>query len=344
MWLNVWSRALLLPALRRAAGLWVGAGIVAAVLFGPTGLQPKDVTDLALHNPGAAAVLGGTWLLLFVPIARPVVRADAVAYLRALPGPGGVSRVLAALALVGLQLPWVVLWCWGARGLGVAVVAASTAVIAGVAAVRLRTRAISPRRMSLAGVHVRALRRRGGDALARAAGVAILGGVMAGLLATNNDMHGGDAAVLGGATLAIALVPALAGAVVVVAESHRASSWLALASGASETARALAAMAAVVGIALIAVAIACGSALLLEPAADVAALAPVAAGIGAAAALAATRVVVVHASSPALFGRVVASGCVTAALGVLALGVLGVTGVIAELAAVGILATRKVRA
>ena len=47
-------------------------------MFGPTGMQPGDLTGLALHHAGVGAVLGVTWLLIYVPTARLIVRADRV--------------------------------------------------------------------------------------------------------------------------------------------------------------------------------------------------------------------------------------------------------------------------
>src|SRR6185312_6821404 len=48
---HVWVRAVVGPALRRTAAVWIGAGIVAAVIFGPTAMRPHDLTSLALHDP-----------------------------------------------------------------------------------------------------------------------------------------------------------------------------------------------------------------------------------------------------------------------------------------------------
>src|SRR5262249_43050805 len=55
-WADVWTRAVILPAWRRAVAVWVGCAIVAVVLFGPTGMQPEDLTHLALHHVGVGAV------------------------------------------------------------------------------------------------------------------------------------------------------------------------------------------------------------------------------------------------------------------------------------------------
>src|SRR3569623_3500028 len=65
---HVWVRAVVGAAMRRALGVWIGCGIVADVLFGPTGIPTRDQTGLALHDPAAGGVLAATWLLLIVPI------------------------------------------------------------------------------------------------------------------------------------------------------------------------------------------------------------------------------------------------------------------------------------
>src|SRR3954465_10285204 len=103
-------RAALGPALRRAMALWVGAAILGAVIFGPTGMRPSDLTGLALHAPPVGLVLGTIWLLVYLPIARAIVRADEARYLRALPGPRRSAILASAAALVVFQLPWLVLW------------------------------------------------------------------------------------------------------------------------------------------------------------------------------------------------------------------------------------------
>jgi len=40
-WLATWQRAVIVPAWRPAAAIWVGAAIVSAVVFGPTGLSRR---------------------------------------------------------------------------------------------------------------------------------------------------------------------------------------------------------------------------------------------------------------------------------------------------------------
>ena len=73
-WLDVWTRAVIVPACRRAAAVWVGTALVAAVTFGPNAMMPSDLTGLALMSPTIGAVLGLTWLLVFVVIKVMVIQ------------------------------------------------------------------------------------------------------------------------------------------------------------------------------------------------------------------------------------------------------------------------------
>src|ERR1041384_2882977 len=103
-WAGVWIRAVIVPASQRAEAAMLGCGIVAAVVFGPTAMRPADLTGLALHVPAFGAVLAVTWLLVFVPTARMIVRAAPAAYLESLPGNPRAVRAVAAASLIVLQL------------------------------------------------------------------------------------------------------------------------------------------------------------------------------------------------------------------------------------------------
>ena len=210
--------------------------MVSAVIFGPTAMHPHDLTSLALHDPGAGAVLAAMWLLLFVPTARVLVRADEAAYLRSLPH--GPTWPIAVAALVALQAPWLALWGFGEGARGLGVVGALTVPIALVAAWRPRRhRARVPRwrggGRALAAVYVRGLVRKGGDALVRGAGLAILAGLAAAMLVRNNGFVGTHAAVIASAVIAIVLVPATAGALLPLGEAHRAATALTASLGVS---------------------------------------------------------------------------------------------------------------
>src|SRR3954470_19068291 len=109
-WMDVWIRAVVVAAFRRAVAVWIGTGIVAAGVFGPTAMHPRDLTDLALHEPVVGGILALTWMLVFLPAARVLVRGETAAYLRSLPGPTIAPLALGAAALIALQLPWLALW------------------------------------------------------------------------------------------------------------------------------------------------------------------------------------------------------------------------------------------
>jgi hypothetical protein len=252
-WLSVWFRAVITPAWRRAAGVWIGAGIAGGIIFGPTGMHPSDLTQLAHGVPAVGAALAITWLLVFVPAARVIVRADGARFLLSLPHPRWSPRVVAAIALVALQLPWLLLWLVGDGVRGFAFVALFTFVIAALAAVQLRPRKVhfppwTRPYPALRGVYLRALKRRAGDALVRGAGLALLAGLAAALIVRNNGLAGSSAAALGAGTIAIVLVPGFAGALMPLVEAQRSSAWLASSLGISEALRITVLAVVVVGV------------------------------------------------------------------------------------------------
>jgi hypothetical protein len=344
IWLSAWTRAVVAPAMRRALGLWVGVGIVAAALFGPTGLRPHDVTALALGDIGVGVGLVATWVLLVVPVVRGLVRGDAAAYLRSLPGPRRATvAALVGVALAALQLPWLVLWVVGAGIVGASVVAAVTALIAALAAARLRPRPVGvptwSRGAALRAVYVRVLRRRAVDAVARGVGLALLAGLVAGLLVRNNGLAGADAAQLGAATIAAMLVPAQVGVLAALADAHRASAWLVASSGASETARVVALGTVVLAVDAAAVAIAAATTFTLVPADDATGIAATCLPLAVAAAIGATRAIAVHADAPALTSRLVVATTLGAAIAVIWLAVLGPIGAAATVASAVVVAS-----
>ena len=85
-WLSIWIRAVIGPAAPRVRRV----GRRAAHRRDPVrrhGDAASDLTGLAIGDPGVGAVLALTWLLVFVPIARGIVRGDGARYLDALPSP-----------------------------------------------------------------------------------------------------------------------------------------------------------------------------------------------------------------------------------------------------------------
>jgi len=348
-WLRVWSRAVIGPASRRAAGVWVGAAILAAVIFGPTGMQPGDLTGLAVHVPAVAVVLAMVWLLVFLPIARVIVQADAARYLRSLPGTPGRATILGGLAILGLQLPWLALWTIGDGVRGAALALGWTIVI--VLLARWRPLFAAPRppawsgdAAALRGVHVRALRRRAGDALLRGTGLALLAGGTAGLFVRNNDIAGAGAAVLGTCVIAIVLVPAQVGVLMVLLDSHRQSTWLAASLGISRGTRVASLAFAIVLVHLAATALAIvAAALVIGPDAETLALlamTSLVASIGSA--LGETRALLGAEGLDTAASRTVSGAVVVAAIVVLCLGTLGLAGLLAILVS-GILALTTVK-
>ena len=333
-WIWVWARAVVVPASRRADAVWLGCALVAALVFGPTAMHPSDLTALALHDPATGAVLGATWLLVFVPTARVIVR-PTTAYLASLPGDPRAAWLVGALALIGLQLPWVALWIAGEGLLGAAIALATTLVVAGLARWQPpRPRPTFPvwRRPgpALRAIHRRALARRAGDALVRGAGRAVLAGAAAGLMVRNNELTGEPAGVLAAQVLAVVLVPAQIGAALVTLAAHRETAWLAASSGISRATRTAALVHAVAAVHVAAAALAVAAAMLVagpNPWLPVLALAM---AIGTA--LGESRAMLVHEASPTVATRVVIGAIVAAAVAVVCFAVLGAAGALAILA------------
>jgi hypothetical protein len=334
-WLAVWTRAVVAPAWRRAVAAWLGCAIVSAVVFGPTGMHPGDLTGLALHDPGIGVVLGATWLLVFLPTARVLVRAAPATYLQSLPGNPRAARLVAAAALIVLQLPWLALWMLGEGLAGLAIVLANTVVIAGLARWRPpRPRTTSPawRRagQALRAIHLRALARRASDALVRGAGLAVLAGAAAGLVVRNNHASGETAGVLGASIIAVVLIPAQIGTAIVTLAVHRETAWMAASFGIAPRTRNAALAFAIAAVHLTAAAIAALAATIIagvQPWLPVLAL-----GVALGTALGEARTLLAHAASDTVATRVVVGALVTAALAVVCLAVLDAAGALAIIA------------
>jgi hypothetical protein len=348
-WLDVWTRAVIVPAWRRAAAVWIGCAIVAAVTFGPNGMKARDLTWLALHHVGVGVVLGVTWLLVFAPTARLLVRAEGAAYLRSLPGPRVTPVVLGAAAFVALQLPWAALWIVGEGALGIVVVIAMSLLLVALAHWRPPVmRATWPgwRRDSVAlrAIQLRGLRRRAGDALVRGAGLSILAGGAAGLFVRNNQLVEAGAAAVGASVIAVALVPAQVGVQLVILTTHRSTAWLAASLGTTRAARITAVVYALAVVQLVATAIALVAAALVIDAdwRTLAWLAATSMVVAIASALGCARVLLADEDSPTIAARAVVGAVGVAAVSVLALGLFGAAGVLASLAA-GVLALSTMR-
>ncbi|MBS1120937.1 MAG: hypothetical protein H6Q90_3165 [Deltaproteobacteria bacterium] len=332
-WMDVWTRAVIVPAWRRASAVWVGTAIAGGVIFGPSSMHPAELTGLALHHAGVGITLVVTWVLVFAPTARLIVRAEAAAYLQSLPGPLYAPRWIGGGALIGLQLPWLALWIVGEGLLGLAVVAAVTLAILALARWRpppLRTGWPGWRDegSALRSIHVRALRRRAGDALVRGAGLSLLAGATAGLFVRNNALAGPDAAVVGTSVIAIVLVPAEVGVLLVILATHRTTAWMAASLGIAYRTRALAVVYAIalVQLAATVIAIAAASILAELDGATVCWLAGTALTVAAASAMGCARVLLAAEDSPTIAARAVVGSVVVAAAAVLCLGLFGEAG------------------
>jgi hypothetical protein len=333
-WITVWARAVVIPASRRADAATLGAGLIAAIAFGPTAMRPRDLTGLALHNPGVGAVLVATWLLIFLPTARMLVR-PPVGYLYSLPGSRLAARALAALALVILQLPWLILWLAGEGARGALVVLATTLVSAGIA--RLPAPPSTPATptwhrplTALAALHLRALVRRAGDALLRGAGLALLAGGAAGLLVRNNRLTGAPAGVLAAAVIAIAVIPAQIGTALVTLGTHRDTAWLAATTGIARPTRIAALASALASVHLAAAALASATAMAVSGPNPWLFALTLATALGTA--VLEARVLLASEASPTAPSRIVIGAIAAAITAMICLATLGAAGPLAVIA------------
>jgi len=333
-WLAVWNRAVIAPARQRALPVWIGCSLVGSLVFGPTAMHPSDLTGLALADAGVGVALAAIWLLMFVPVARLIVRPAAAAYLASLPGDPRAAWLLASGSLLWLQLPWLLLWVVGEGVRGAAIVCAVTMPVVVLARWQpVRRRARAPRwrtpGRALRAVYGAALVRRAGDALVRGAGLAVLAGLAAGLLVRNNRLSGESAGVLGAQVIAVVLVPAQIAPALAMLAAHRETAWLAQAYGIAPRTRLGALASLVVGVHLVAASIAVLAAMLVAgPSFWLAALALATA---LATGLLEVRTLVAHERSPSVGVRVVVRAITAAALAVLGFSVMARLGAAAML-------------
>jgi hypothetical protein len=286
---RVWARVVGAAAARRAIPVWAGLGVVAAIVFGGTGMHAGDVTMMARGEPVVGAGLMLLWLILVAPVGAAMIEPRATAWLRALPGRRAVRGAVTAAIAIAVQGPWILLWGLGVgplAGAGAGVLAAVLMIV--VARVRWPFAARSPRWRgpvrALVGVHVRALVRTRGPAIARGLAWAGCGGATAGLIVRGNqlDAAGALAAIL--LAVAIAAPMGLAGLAAPVAESDRAIAWAIVAVPAGARAAAQAIVLAIVGAALAAALVGAASLVGAAPLAAIAAAPALGAGLGAASA------------------------------------------------------------
>jgi hypothetical protein len=190
----------------------------------------------------------------------------ATGWLRALPIGRGVQWAVIAGVAVVVQAPWAVLWILGAgvlRGVGATVLAAAAMLAVAELAGRVRWPHRAPRWRTgfgaLVGAHRRLLLRGRGAALVRAAGVAWLGGAMAGLVSRASELDAFEARWWTLAIASLALPIALGALAQPVVDADRRLEWLVRAHGGASATRvaASAAVLAIVG-ALLGVVLAIG--------------------------------------------------------------------------------------
>jgi hypothetical protein len=239
-----WLRVVGGAAFARALPVWAAVAVLAAVVMGGSGMHPASVTEAALGSPRFAAGLALTWLVLIAPVGRAMLDPAPTAWLRALPvAPRWRGAATAAVALA-VQLPWAALWAAGAGpAAGALAAAAAAAVMLGLAGLAgrvawpVRTPSWRGRLAALLGVHRRLLVRGRGAALVRAAGLAWLGGAVAGLVARASQLAAGEA-VWWGLAIGAVVVPVATGALAApVVEADRRLGWVLATSGCSWPAR-----------------------------------------------------------------------------------------------------------
>jgi hypothetical protein len=180
--------------------------------------------------------------------------------------------------------------------------------------------------------------------MVRGAGLSVLAGLAAGLFVRNNGLAGADAGTVGASVIAVVLVPAYVGVLLVLLGAHRQTAWLADTLGISPAARiaALTAAIAVVQLAGSAIAIAT-AALVAEP--DVETLiwiAGLALAVALGGALGCTRALLGGQESETVAARAVVGAIAVAAAAVLCLGLFGPAGALA-FGAAGLLAALTAR-
>jgi hypothetical protein len=236
-WAGAWARATWVPAGRRATPVWLGVATMAAVLFGPNGMRPHDLTLVMRDAPAVGAVIVAAWLLLIAPVGRSLFRSPGTAFLRSLPAPRGARWAIAGLGAIVAQLPWTILW---GKGEGAVAAVIATAAAAGVTIVvgivpgpapRVRVPRWRRRWWAVAAVLTRGVIRTAGASLVRGIGLALLAGATAGAMVRINALTG-DAAVSYAAGIdAVLLSIALAGSIAAVADADLRLDWFARANG-----------------------------------------------------------------------------------------------------------------
>jgi hypothetical protein len=116
------------------APLFFGVFLVAYIVFGPQGMRASDLVFTMRTSAALALVLWAGWLVLALPVARLALVPPSSTYLRWLPAPRVLLYASAAVCVLLVELPWMVLFGRGegivagfAAGLGAVAVHASLA-------------------------------------------------------------------------------------------------------------------------------------------------------------------------------------------------------------------------
>ena len=98
---------------RRAVPVFVGLGMLSAVLLGPTGMRPSTLVQSFHRSLGFRVCFLAAWLVLVLPASAALFRHRDCDYLRCLPVPALVWWLVLGAFSLALQLPWAALWLAG---------------------------------------------------------------------------------------------------------------------------------------------------------------------------------------------------------------------------------------
>jgi hypothetical protein len=215
----------------RLTGFWIALAVLAGVLFGPNGLDARDVTRGLWATPWIAVALGALWALVHLRVAR-ITDGREFDFTLALP----LSKLDRALCLrLPIWAPHAVVGAFFARadgalvGLGVAVALAIGTAALRALALRVertkRERPPSPR--GLIAAHLRWASRADASAVARAAALAIACTLLAALAVANTRTSPVERSTLATVLLLVASGAVSAASITVVSASERSLSlWI----------------------------------------------------------------------------------------------------------------------
>jgi hypothetical protein len=112
----------------RAVPLFCGIGLIAAIVFGGHGVQPRTMVALLEGSLGARLVMFASWTMLASPAVARAFDAPGTITLRALRPPRTALFALLLAIAVFVQLPWMTLFAFGGgtlRALSYALLAAA---------------------------------------------------------------------------------------------------------------------------------------------------------------------------------------------------------------------------